>query len=126
MLTGTNDFEEGSRILRDMGEGERGIALVMVTLGADGVFVRRGDDLAALPGFSVKVADTNGAGDTFLGAMLKQLAAETEPLGSIDWEKLKAMITYANRAASLTCSRHGAIPAMPTADEVAACMKQQS
>ncbi len=126
MLTGTDDFEEGSRILRDMGEGERGIDLVMVTLGADGVFVRRGEDVAALPGFSVKVADTNGAGDTFLGAMLMQLAGEPQPLDGIDPEKLKEMITYANRAASLTCSKHGAIPAMPSADEVAACMKQQS
>ena len=126
MLTGTNDFKEGSRILRDMGEGEEGIALVMITLGAEGVFVRRGEDIAALPGFRVKVADTNGAGDTFLGAMLMQLANEDELPAGMDWEKLKVMITYSNRAASVTCSRHGAIPAMPTADEVAACMKQQS
>lgn len=118
MLTGTNDFEEGSRILRDMGEGDNGIGLVMVTLGADGVFVRRGSDVAALPGFSVKVADTNGAGDTFLGAMLMQISKEAEPLSGIGWDRLREMVTYANRAASVTCSRHGAIPAMPTAAEL--------
>jgi fructokinase len=121
MLTGTEDFEEGSLVLS--GYGPR---LVLVTLGSQGVFVRYGEYAEVVPGFRVKVADTNGAGDTFLGAMLMQLAGEEGPLSSIDWEKLKAMITYANRAASLTCSRHGAIPAMPTADEVAACMKQQS
>ena len=118
MLTGTNDFAEGSRILRDMGEGAGGLSLVMVTLGADGVFVRRGDEAAAVPGFSVRVADTNGAGDTFLGAMLKQIAEETETPGETAWDRLDSMVTYANRAASVTCSRHGAIPAMPTADEL--------
>ena len=88
----------------------------MVTLGADGVFVRRGDDLAALPGFSVKVADTNGAGDTFLGAMLMQI---TKGMSSEDtWTQLLEMVRYANKAASLTCSRSGAIPAMPSLAEM--------
>lgn len=118
MLTGTNDFSEGSRILRDMGEGSGGISLVMVTLGPDGVFIRRGDEVAAVPGFSVRVADTNGAGDTFLGAMLKQIAEEPEPVSAVSAERLTAMVRYANLAASVTCSRHGAIPAMPTADEL--------
>lgn len=112
MLTGSNDFAEGSRIL-----AEYGPKLVMVTLGADGVFVRMGDNTETVPGFKVEVADTNGAGDTFLGAMLKQIAvgtvSETDP-----WVQLLDMVRYANKAASLTCSRHGAIPAMPYLDEM--------
>lgn len=112
MLTGTQDFEEGSRLLAGYG-----ISLVMVTLGPDGVFVRRGDDTAVVPGFSVSVADTNGAGDTFLGAMLRQLSDE-DPIEDIGWDKLLEMVKYANKAASITCSRRGAIPAMPTAEEV--------
>lgn len=117
MLTGMNDFSEGSRALASLG-----IPLVMVTLGADGVYVRRGDDSKAVPGFSVKVADTNGAGDTFLGAMLTRLAAE-ESIDAIGWDELLEMVRYANKAASLTCSRHGAIPAMPTRAEVEAALK---
>lgn len=117
MLTGTSDFGEGSRALASLG-----IPLVMVTLGADGVYVRRGEDSAAVPGFSVSVADTNGAGDTFLGAMLTQLAAE-ESIDAIGWDELLEMVRFANKAASLTCSRHGAIPAMPTRAEVEAALK---
>lgn len=112
MLTGTDDFEEGSRILAEYGCG-----LVLVTLGADGVFVRMGSHTATVPGFSVEVADTNGAGDTFLGAMLMQVAkgvSETEDI----WAQLLAMVRYANKAASLTCTRHGAIPAMPALSEM--------
>lgn len=112
MLTGMEDFEEGSRELASYG-----IGLVMVTLGPDGVYVRRGDDTAIVEGFSVKVADTNGAGDTFLGAMLMQLAGEGD-IADIEWKKLTGMVRYANKAASITCSRSGAIPAMPRKEEI--------
>jgi fructokinase len=116
MLTGTEDFEEGSLVL-----SEYGPRLVLVTLGSQGVFVRYGEYAEVVPGFRVKVADTNGAGDTFLGAMLAQIAGRSEKgdlLGGLDAETLRDYLTYANRAASLTCSRHGAIPAMPTAEEM--------
>lgn len=113
MLTGTEDFEEGSRILSDQGP-----SLVLVTLGSQGVFARHGSFAGVVPGFRVKVADTNGAGDTFLGAMLAQIAGREDLLGELDEEELRNMVTYANKAASLTCSRRGAIPAMPFADEL--------
>lgn len=116
MLTGTEDFEEGSLVLS--GYGPR---LVLVTLGSQGVFVRYGEYAEVVPGFRVKVADTNGAGDTFLGAMLAQIAARGEGadlLCGLNAETLRDYLTYANKAASLTCSRHGAIPAMPTVEEM--------
>ena len=114
MLTGTSDNEEGSRILADYG-----ISLVLVTLGADGVFVRCGDNTETVPGFSVTVADTNGAGDTFFGAMLMQLAAKMKSDNAeLTFEDLHNYVVYANKAASITCSRSGAIPAMPRAEEV--------
>lgn len=115
MLSGTEDFEEGSRILRDMGreEGAEGIYIVMITLGADGVFVRCGDKTEHLPGVATEVADTNGAGDTFLGAVLAKLAQKIHLEEIAEWDELKDILSYANRAASHTCSGHGAIPAMP-------------
>ena len=112
MLTGTDDFEEGSRMLAEYGCG-----LVMVTLGSDGVFVRMGSHTATVPGFSVEVADTNGAGDTFLGAMLMQIAKGVTAAEDV-WTQMLGMVRYANKAASLTCSRHGAIPAMPSLAEM--------
>lgn len=117
LLTGTDDLEEGSRIL-----GEYGISLIMITLGSEGVFYRckgnsgEGDLYGIVPAEEVSVCDTNGAGDTFLGAVLAQIANN----GSIPAERaqLEAMLTFANRAAALTCSRPGAIPAMPTLAEL--------
>ena len=113
LLTGTEDFEEGSRILSDQGP-----ALVLVTLGAKGVFVRMGSYSGTVPGFSVRVADTNGAGDTFFGAVLCQISKREGLLDGLGEDELRKIVTYANKAASLTCSRRGAMPAMPYADEI--------
>ena len=118
LLTGTEDLEEGSRILAGFG-----IRLVMVTLGSKGVFYRFGEISGSIPGVPTQVADTNGAGDTFLGAVLSQLVQYTAQDGSIDLallseEMLREHLDFANRAAAKTCSRPGAIPAMPTLAEM--------
>ena len=74
---------------------------------------------SAVPGISVKVADTNGAGDTFLGAVLSRLSCRGDkPLEGLTAAELKTILDFANRAAAFTCSRSGAIPAMPTLSEL--------
>lgn len=110
MLTGTDNLEQGSKLLAD-----HGITLVIVTLGSDGVYYRYGEQCGSLPGIPVTVADTNGAGDTFLGAVLAQIAHITDETIASQLEKI---LTFANRAAAKTCSRPGAIPAMPTLEEM--------
>lgn len=112
LLTGTNDLEAGSAWLAD-----KGIRLVLVTLGANGAYYRFGDRTGHVPGVKCTVGDTNGAGDTFFGATLAQLA-KLENLDALTVEQLETIVAYANKAASLTTSRHGAIPAMPAWEEV--------
>lgn len=118
LLTGSNDCIEASRVL-----SEYGARLVIITLGGEGVFVRYGDFTDKVPGVKTTVADTNGAGDTFLGAMLSQLSerrTEDKPvLDGITPDELVSYVRFANKAAAITCSRPGAIPAMPTAEEMA-------
>ena len=112
LLTGTEDLAEGSAML-----AAKGIRLVLVTLGANGAYYRFGAHTGHIPGVKVKVGDTNGAGDTFFGATLAQLA-KLENLDALTPEALETILTVSNRAAAITTSRHGAIPAMPTAEEV--------
>ncbi len=112
LLTGTSDLDAGSKILAD-----KGIALVLVTLGANGAYYRFGDHTGHIPGVKVKVGDTNGAGDTFFGATLAQLA-KFEKLSDLTPADLETILTVSNKAAAITTSRHGAIPAMPTYAEV--------
>ena len=113
LLTGLTDPERGSARL-----AEKGAKLVLVTLGAEGAFYRFGGKIGHIPGLKVTVGDTNGAGDTFFGALLSQLV-KRERLEALTQQELEAMIAFANRAAAITTGRHGAIPAMPTLAEMA-------
>lgn len=112
LLTGTENLEEGSAIL-----AAKGVRLVLVTLGANGAFYRFDCRTGHIPGVKVKVGDTNGAGDTFFGATLAQLA-KFDSLDNITTEQLEQIIAVSNKAAGITTSRHGAIPAMPSYAEV--------
>ena len=115
LLTGTDDPEAGTRQLFD----ESGISLILLTLGPDGAYYRRGDETGRAEGFKVKVADTNGAGDTFFGAFLSRMAAlGIYKPGELSSGQLFESVRTANLAASLTTSRHGAIPAMPDLKEL--------
>ena len=111
LLTGTDDLEKGTAALRD-----KGIRLVLVTLGPDGAYYRLGDSTGHVPGAPCRVGDTNGAGDTFFGAALSRLVGWG--LDGLTVPRLEEAIAFANRAASITTSRHGAIPAMPTLAEM--------
>lgn len=115
LLTGSSGLEEGSRTLEEMG-----IRLTLVTLGGEGAFCRWKGECFSVPGVKVRVADTNGAGDTFLGAVLSRLCRRGEgcPLEGLERLELEDILAYANRAAAVTCSRSGAIPAMPSLNEL--------
>ena len=112
LLCGQKDPHAAARKLMDLG-----VKLALVTLGPDGALWRCGDREGTVPGYKVKVADTNGAGDTFFGAFLSKIA-QRGGLEGITAEEISAFVRFANRAASLTTSRSGAIPAMPTLQEM--------
>ena len=59
--------------------------------------------------YSVKVADTTAAGDTFCGYFIARLAAG---------DKIEEILRIASVASSISVSRHGAEPSIPYLDEV--------
>jgi len=89
-----------------------GIALVVVTRGAEGAVGYTRQGRVATPPVVVQVADTVGAGDTFQAALLTW-AAETGQLtpaglAQLDDTALADALGFAARAAAITCSRRGA------------------
>ena len=112
LLTGEDDPARGSARLAAMGP-----RLVLVTLGADGAFYRFDGRTGHVPGVPCVVGDTNGSGDTFFGAALSRLV-KLDSLDELTIPELERILVFANKAASITTSRHGAIPAMPTLAEV--------
>lgn len=113
LLTDISDPEKGTLALQE----SAGVPLIVVTMGEEGSFYRLGSCTGRVPSRKVQVADTNGAGDTFLGALLSRLVL-AGGLEGLTLDALNTALDFANRAAALTCTRPGAIPAMPTLDEV--------
>ncbi|CAM5398463.1 fructokinase [Streptomyces avidinii] len=83
-----------------------GPSAVVLTRGAGGltVWTREGAE-HSVPASRVEVADTIGAGDTVNAALLHRLVGTG--LGAADWPEV---LSYAARAAALTCTRAGAEP----------------
>ncbi|QAT50308.1 carbohydrate kinase [Caproiciproducens sp. NJN-50] len=119
LLTGESNLEKGSAALARFGA-----SLVFISLGAGGAFYRSGDLCGALPAYGVKTIDTNGAGDAFLGAALFRLRGKTlEEIRSLKEAELKDILLFANAAGALTTVKNGAIPAMPSLEEIRSCME---
>lgn len=114
LLTGTSDLEKGAAELTDMG-----IIMVLITLGSRGVYYRYHGQTGIIPAFPRKVTDTNGAGDTFFGAVLAKFS-RMDLSTHIPIPQLEEILLFANKAAAIQVSRSGAIPAMPTLAEVEA------
>lgn len=92
----------------------RGARAVLVTLGAAGCRLYQPGQLpVTLAGRTMPVRDTIGAGDTFTGALAAALARG---------EPLPAAMRWANAAAALSVTRHGAIDGIPRQAEVAALL----
>lgn len=102
---------------------ELGPAMVVATYGSGGPWgvVAAGEARTQAP--VVDVADTVGAGDSFMAALLSTLvdrglvgAAHRESLRGLSVGQLEEILDYAARAAAITVSRAGANP--PRRDEI--------
>jgi sugar/nucleoside kinase (ribokinase family) len=101
-LTGERDFE---RALRKVGSQ---LGDACVTLGARGAMLLEGDRLHHVEALPVDVVDTTGAGDVFRGAFITAL---------LRGDAAPEILRFANAAAALSCTRRGAIAAVPTLEE---------
>lgn len=102
----------------------RGSKVVIVTLGGEGALLAMNGVTKVISGFKSDVVDTTGAGDSFWGAILHQVAVSGIALEEITMETMSEYIYYANAVASLCIEKAGAIPAMPTVEEVAKRIKR--
>jgi fructokinase len=92
-----------------------GVALVVVTYGANGLTGYTSAGSVAVEAVKVEVVDTVGAGDT-VGAVLVEAIVE-KGLSNLTGDLLKQTLIRAAKAAAITCSRMGAKP--PSKMEIA-------
>lgn len=112
-ITGLDVPERAMRALWDMGP-----ELVAVTRGPAGCWFFDGKEIGEVAGFEVPVDETTGCGDAFTAAMLVQLLESDRDVSDVGFEELVELFTFANAAGALTATGHGAIPSLPTREEV--------
>ena len=124
--------DEETALLTDIVEPEaaaktlvaQGVSVVAVTLGADGALVCTKEGSIVVPGFKANMVDTTGAGDSFWGGFLKCLLESGKRPEEITLDEAATFAKYGNAVASLCVEKRGAIPAMPTLEEVEERLKK--
>jgi fructokinase len=113
------DPVDAARLWRDSGP-----ALVVVTQGPDGATAVMQHQAIAVGAPEVTVADTVGAGDAFMGALLHALHTRdllggdrVGALRTLTPDELRRIVEYATTAAAYTCTKQGANPPTPKALE---------
>ena len=100
---------------------DKGVGLVLMTRGGEGVLAQNAEGSLDLPTTKVEVVDTVGAGDTFNAGMLaglhQQGLATKQAFKQATLADLEPAIALGMRAAAVTVSRAGANP--PWAHELA-------
>lgn len=112
LLTGEKDIKTGVNKLHDLG-----VKVVTITLGAKGTYLSVNKENIIIPSIKIKQVDSTGAGDAFVGAVLKQLAdiEDKENIILEEWEKI---IVFANKVGAITCTNYGAIASMPVLSDI--------
>lgn len=86
-----------------------GVALAIVTLGAEGCVAADAQGTRRFPAQAVAATDSTGCGDTFCGVLAAMLETGAT---------LEAAIGRAQRAAAITATRPGAFASLPRASEL--------
>lgn len=87
----------------------RGAHTVIITMGEKGALVVTDDASTLVPGLSVEVVDTTGAGDAFNSGLAVALAEGRPLLESVQ---------YANCSGAVACGKLGVIPSLGTREVV--------
>ena len=112
LITGEKDLEAGVKALHELG-----VKVVTITLGSKGTYLSVDGENVIIPSIKINQVDSTGAGDSFVGAVLKQVS-DIEDKKNISIDKWKEIVAFANKVGAITCTNYGAIASMPTLSEV--------
>ena len=88
---------------------KKGVDEIVITMGAQGAYVRSGSRDVVIPRRNVEAIDTTGAGDAFNGGLVTALA---------EGKDLFAAAEFANVVGALSVTKKGTAPAMPFRKEI--------
>lgn len=88
--------------------------IVCITLGKKGTLVYHQKKFEIIESIKVDAIDTTGAGDAFVGAMLKQICEEIPT----HFDDIKKYVAFSNKVAAVSTTEFGAIEALPTIEKI--------
>ena len=112
LLTGIVEQKEACNALH-----KKGVSLIFVTLGKHGCLVSQNGEQYIVPAYEIKAVDTTGAGDSFIGAILYQMANNPD-IGNLYEESMQEFVSFAQKVSAKVCSKVGAMTALPSLEEV--------
>ena len=104
------------------------VKVIIYTKGTNGAEFITKERVIFSPSFKVSAQDTTGAGDSFIGSLLYQVAEgeySLEQLVDLSEEKVQEILTFSNATAALTVCKKGAIGALPLKEEVLAKISER-
>lgn len=109
LLSGKKDLNEACTFLH-----QTGVAIIVVTLGKEGTLLSTKDFRKTIPSIEISPVDTTGAGDAFIGCMLKQISEHDSLEALLESEsELSHIVAKANKAGAITTTNFGAIESLP-------------
>ena len=120
LLTDENDYQKAANVLM-----QRGVKIVVVTLGKLGAYVQTKQGGTLVKGFRNKAVDATGAGDAFWGGFLFQFSRCGKAPETVTTEEAAEFADFGNAVASVCVQKHGAIPAMPDMTQVMEQLKKE-
>lgn len=119
-LTGEKDYESNAAAFAE----RYGITCMFITLGPKGAFYCYKGICGSMPTYDVRVVDTTGSGDAFIGTALGQIAAlPADGFYKMDEAELREIVAYSNAGGAMTSRMKGAIPAIPTTEQILECIR---
>jgi fructokinase len=118
--------EEETKLLTDKARSDdaanellrQGVGCAVVTCGAAGALGATKKGIISVGANQVNVVDTTGAGDAFWGGFLYKLIDSGVTPEQLNELQLRDFLSFANTAAALCIQKRGAIPALPSMDEI--------
>lgn len=109
ILTGIKVSDEQSALKAATLLHQKGVEVVIITMGSAGAFLLANDRHEIIPAPHVVAVDTTAAGDTFNGALVVALA---------EGKTIRESIAFANKAAAISVTRIGAQSSVPFRNEI--------
>lgn len=111
-ITGESDFKKG---IPKLFTGN--VKMIVYTCGSNGAYAFTENSISYSKAYMIKIKDTTGAGDGFIGAFLwklRELGITTQTLSEIGEREQRECLDFANAFCAESVQKYGAIPSYPT------------